>query len=287
MYERSLVSFVDIVLSGKVELADKSTHTLRFTQLPYPRTFQKKYAPPRQSLGANPKASLLPLKLAQSTIASGRARTHYICYTKPMQVPSWFRTQVRMPRVSARMALTGVVVYLGLAVGSSILLSNDPNWARWHISYLGEGDSFSAHFFNTNMMIAGLLMAGFSIALYHYLRTSYRQARRVFIVVNFLAISACIYLIGMFPRSFGVLPHDIFGHAIYFLFLLLCVSAPWSLPGMRRWFYVVSYLFHAAMVALFVLYWTGVSESLYLAEVATFVFFIGWTVILLDQGRKP
>jgi hypothetical protein len=33
-----------------------------------------------------------------------------------------------------------------------------------------------------------------------------------------------------------------------------------------------------------VLYWTGVSESLYVAEVATFVLFIGWTSLLL--GRK-
>lgn len=190
-----------------------------------------------------------------------------------------------LPEISVRGALGGIVIYFALAVGVSVLLANDPNWARWHISYLGEGDAFSAHFFNTCMMIGGALLAGFSGMFYAHLRRRYPAAKSRFVLVNFLAISVCIYLIGLFPRSFGILPHDIFGHAIYFLFLLLCVSAPWSLPGMKRWFYVVSYLFHAAMIGLFVLYWTGVSESLYLAEVATFVFFIGWTIMLLGQGR--
>lgn len=192
-----------------------------------------------------------------------------------------------MPNISIQTMLFLVVIYLAVAVGLSILLSNDPNWARWHISYLGEGNAFSAHFFNACMMVGGLVMAGFSIALYCYLKSSNYQVKATFILINFLIISICIYLIGLFPRSYGIYPHDIFGHAIYFLFLLLCLSAPWSLPGQKSWFYIVSYLFHLAMVGLFILYWTGVSESLYLAEVATFVFFIGWTIILTSQSARP
>lgn len=177
-----------------------------------------------------------------------------------------------------------VVGYFVAAVGVVIVLANDPNWARWHVSYLGEGDGLSAHIFNALMMIGGVLMAAFSVLLYRQLKQLSSRYASKFILANFLTISLCIYLIGLFPRSVGVLPHDIFGHAIYFLFLLLCLSTPWTLPGMKRWFYVVSYLFHVAMLVLFVLYWTGVSESLYVAEVVTFVFFIGWTVLLTREN---
>ena len=200
-----------------------------------------------------------------------------------MQEISWLRRRVALPNISAQVALIFVVVYFLLAVGVSIILSHDPNWGRWHISYLGEGNSFSANFFNAAMMIGGFFMAGFSLLFHKYLVSIGARYPKL-ITVCFLLISLCIYLIGLFPRSFGILPHDIFGHVIYFAFLLLCLTTPWSLPGQKRWFYVVSYLFHVAMLILFILYWTGVSESLYAAEAATFIFFIGWTVILL--GRK-
>ena len=124
-----------------------------------------------------------------------------------------------------------VVGYFVAAVGVVIVLANDPNWARWHVSYLGEGDGLSAHIFNALMMIGGVLMAGFSMLLYRQLKQLSSRCASRFILVNFLTISLCIYLIGLFPRSVGVLPHDIFGHAIYFLFLLLCLSAPWTAAG--------------------------------------------------------
>ncbi len=207
-----------------------------------------------------------------------------LCYTRCMQKHPWLRRRIVLSKPSAQRALLLVVIYFTLAVSLVAMVAQDSNWARWHISYLGEGDRFSAHLFNALMMTGGALMACFSALLYRQLRRlSPRYASR-FILAGFLAISLCVYLIGLFPRSVGVLPHDIFGHAIYFLFLLLCLSAPWTLRGMKRWFYIGSCLLHVAILVLFVLYWTGVSESLYVAEVATFVLFIGWTSLLL--GRK-
>ena len=209
-----------------------------------------------------------------------------------MSVRTWLQRPISTPDISTRLLLVIAVLQLVFCVGLTIILSNDPNWARWHISYLGEGGAFSATFFNVSMWVGGALVGWFGWSLYRQLRQRKAQSRRSMnhkprvILAGLVAIAICIYMVGLFPRDFGVLPHDIFGHAIYFIFLALCVSAPWTLPGMPRWFYVVSYLFHAAMLILFVLYWTGVSESLYVAEVATFVFFISWASMLLVRVEK-
>ena len=185
---------------------------------------------------------------------------------------------------SASRLLVLVSVYFVLAVGLSIVLSGDPDWARWHLSYLGEGGSVSARIFNGSMILGGGLMAWFSLLFHGHLISIGSRAPKL-ITTGFLVISACISLVGFFPRSFGVYPHDIFGHTIYFVFLLLCLSSFWTLPEQKRWFHVVSYLFHMVMLTLFVMYWTGISPSLYLAELANFVFFIGWTFLILSQEK--
>lgn len=205
-----------------------------------------------------------------------------------MSLRTWLRRPISAPNFSAQTVLIVAVLQLLLCVGLTIILSNDPNWARWHISYLGEGNSSSAHFFNISMWVGGGLVGWFGWKFYQGLRQlkksqRFKDIKPKVVLAGILTIALCIYLVGMFPRSFGVLPHDIFGHAIYFVFLALCVSSPWILPGMSKWFYVTSYLFHAVMVGLFVMYWTGVSDSLYVAEVATFVFFVGWSGLLLAQ----
>lgn len=209
-----------------------------------------------------------------------------------MSVRTWLQRPILRLNISARSILVVIIVQLLISIGLSIMLSKDPNWARWHISYLGEGDKLSAHFFNVSMWMAGALVGWFGWIFYREIRALRDSSKRFaslkpgVILVGISAIAACIYLVGLFPRSFGVLPHDIFGHAIYFIFLGLCVSSPWIVPGMRRWFYVASYLFHGAMLVFFVMYWTGISESLYIAEVATFVFFVAWASILLIQVSK-
>ena len=208
-----------------------------------------------------------------------------------MQENSWLRQRLRLPSVSTALILVFVVVVLVGSFGVTVLLANDPNWARWHISYLGEGDSFSAHFFNVSMWIAGAMVVWLSLAFGRDLKALQASAPRyaamhpMIVQAGIGLMGMCVYLIGLFPRSFGILPHDIFGHTIYLVFLLLCVGSPWILPGLPKWFYVMSYAFHASMIGLFVLYWTGVSESLYAAEVATFVFFLVWMVLLLQASR--
>ncbi|OYX43288.1 hypothetical protein B7Y94_01910 [Candidatus Saccharibacteria bacterium 32-49-12] len=208
-----------------------------------------------------------------------------------MSLRTWLQRPISTLNISARFILGVVVVQLLVSVGLSAILSNDPNWSRWHISYLGEGDIFSAHFFNVSMWVAGALVGWFGWAFYQELKKAKASSSELalmrpgVILAGISAIAVCIYLVGLFPRSFGVLPHDIFGHAIYFIFLALCVSAPWILPGMSRWFYAASYLIHAAIIGLFILYWSGLSESLYLAEVATFAFFILWVAIIIRQAE--
>jgi len=209
-----------------------------------------------------------------------------------MNLSRVLQRQVNLPTVSTALRLLITSLFLVSSVIIAVILSDDPNWSRWHISYLGEAYTFSADFFNVSMWISGLVVFWLGISFRQDLdRLRSRGGRfsgvKPLLVQSGITIMAiCVYLIGLFPRSYGVLPHDIFGHTIYFIFLALCLASPWILPGFKKWFYIVSYAFHAAMLVLFIMYWTDISESLYLAEVATFVFFLGWLGLLIYESRQ-
>lgn len=199
------------------------------------------------------------------------------------------------PARNASLSLTLLALislFLAASTITTIVLTDDPNWAKWHISYLGEADSFSAHFFNVSLWVAGWAVVGLALAVGRDLAQAKARTKRFanskprLVAATLAAMGLCVYLVGLFPRSFGIFPHDIFGHGIYFLFLFLCLISPWILPGMKAWFYGLSYGFHVVMVGLFVLYWTGMSESLYEAEIATFVFFLGWLGLVIRETRK-
>lgn len=200
--------------------------------------------------------------------------------------------KISLPRIATEHRLTIVSLFLAFVVFATVIFANDPDWARWHISYLGEGNSPSAHFFNISMWVAGLLVFWLSLSFredLEKLKSSSKKFKNVkpkIVQAGLVLMAVCVYLVGLFPRSFGILPHDIFGHVIYFTFLLLCLASPWILPGLSKWFYWVSYAFHGAMMVLFFMYWTGISDSLYVAEVATFVFFLGWLMLLVRESRR-
>ena len=207
-----------------------------------------------------------------------------------MHVRSWLRKQVTLPNISIQTVLMIVVLYFMIAVGLSIFLSNDPNWSRWHISYLGESNKFSSHFFNFSLMVGGLLMGWMSWRLYNFLlkqneirkRTQSVRVKSVIFCYALIAIS--IYFVGLFPLSYGRIPHDIFGHMIYFTCLLLCIGAPWLAPGMKRYFYIVPYVLHTLTLGIFIMFWTGLSRNMYLAEVMTFIAFAWWTHVLINRS---
>ncbi len=213
-------------------------------------------------------------------------------YTKDVEDNSWFKKDIALPAISVANMMLIILISMIFVIGVTVWLADDPNWARWHISYLGEGDKFSAHFFNVSMWFLALLIFTLAILFGKDLENS-KQSKSTLakiqpkiVTTGLIIMSLCVYLIGLFPRSYGIFPHDIFGHIIYFVFLGLCAGSPWILPGMPRWFYTLSYGFHAAILCLFIAYWTGLSKSLYLAEVATFIFFFLWMTVLVREGRS-
>lgn len=210
-----------------------------------------------------------------------------------MKLSDWLKRDVPAPKVSTWVILSVTSVFLVLVIVLTVWFSNDPNWARWHISYLGEGNSFSAHFFNISMWVAALFIFWLSLSFRRDLDrlqaeggARFRGVKPQIVQLGLIIMAVCVYLVGLFPRSFGVMPHDIFGHVIYFAFLALCLASPWILPGMSRWFYVSSYAFHGAMMIIFIAYWVDINDSLYTAEVANFVFFLGWLMLLLRESRR-
>lgn len=207
-----------------------------------------------------------------------------------MKLRAILQSRVSLPKVNIRTALLAIIIYIVAVVGVAILIADDPNWNRWHISYLGENPGFVADFFNYGLMIGGALMVWFSFQLNRYLmkensnRKDDKSIHSTGVSIAVMIIAISVYCVGMFPLSYGKMPHDIFGYSIYFTCLFLTVASPWLLPGMRKMFYIIPYLFHALTLTIFILFWMGASESMYLAEVTTFIS-LAWWLDMVTSGR--
>lgn len=183
-----------------------------------------------------------------------------------------------------------IVLYSVGVFATAIYVTDDPNWSRWHISYLGEHPGLGADIFNYGAMTGGALMVWFSFQLNRYLvkdnsrRNPKKPIHTTGVSVAVLIIAICVYCVGMFPLSYGRMPHDIFGYSIYFMCLFLTVASPWLLPGMRKLFYLTPYLFHTLTLVIFILFWLGKSQSMYLAEVTTFISLVWW-LDMVTSGR--
>jgi|JI10StandDraft_1071094.scaffolds.fasta_scaffold261052_2 hypothetical membrane protein len=121
-------------------------------------------------------------------------------------------------------ALTGGII-------ASALLANNSDWMKWHFSFLGEGDSISAHIFNLTMVICGVIIWLFSQSIVDVARHTYSHRpsirRDTTIYLNvYRVISVCMMGIGVFPRDVNLLAHDMSGYVAYILYsLLVLVSA--------------------------------------------------------------
>ncbi len=225
------------------------------------------------------------MALQENSAVSSPLKSDILVY---MHENSILNKQIALPKIDIKQALTVVVLYFISAVGLSILISNDPNWSRWHISYLGEGQKFSSHFFNASLMIGGVIMGWFTWLLNGFLRkTAILSKFRInTIIFLLLVISISVYMVGMFPLSYGNIPHDIFGHAIYFATLFLCLASPWLVPGMKRHFYIIPILMHILTLTIFIMFWTGISSNMYLAEVTTFIALVWWIYMLINPSSR-
>jgi hypothetical membrane protein len=207
-----------------------------------------------------------------------------------MKQRSYWRKRIALPHISTRSALMLIVLYVLGVFATAIYVTNDPNWSRWHISYLGEHPGLGADIFNYGVMFGGVIMVWFSFRMHAYLmgenqrRVDVPRIRATGVSLILLLIAIGVYGVGMFPLQYGNLPHDIFGYSIYVLCLVLCIASPWLLPGMRRRFYLIPYVFHLLIFAIFVLFWANISESMYLAEVTTFLSLIWW-LDMVTSGR--
>lgn len=199
-----------------------------------------------------------------------------------MKLRTLLQRSIPLPKVHIRSALLMIIIYVVATVGLAILVANDPNWSRWHISYLGQNPGIAADIFNYGLMIGGVLTVWFSFQLNRFLvaenakRKAGKKIHSTGVSVAVLIIAICLYCVGMFPLSYGEMPHDIFGYSIYFTCLFLTVTSPWLLPDMKKRFYIVPYLFHALTLFIFILFWMKISKSMYLAEVTTFISLVWW-----------
>ncbi len=113
-----------------------------------------------------------------------------------------------------------IVLYVLGVFATAIYVTNDPNWSRWHISYLGEHPGLGADIFNYGVMFGGVIMVWFSFRMHAYLmgenqrRVDVPRIRATGVSLILLLIAIGVYGVGMFPLQYGNLPHDIFGYSM-------------------------------------------------------------------------
>jgi hypothetical membrane protein len=129
-------------------------------------------------------------------------------------------------RLTARLLAFSVMFVLATGTTLSIVTTTQTNWWQLHFSELGTFDDFSGHTFNTTLMVAGILIAGFAVRVRIDLvaLTPHRRVRPSRI------LTACMVSVGLNLLGVGLVPlntfefmHDRFASGIMLSFLGLLV----------------------------------------------------------------
>lgn len=136
------------------------------------------------------------------------------------------RSRAALRRLTARLLAFSVMLVLATGTTLSIVTTTKTNWWQLHFSELGTFDDFSGHTFNTTLIIAGILIAGFAVRVRIDLLalTPHRQVRPSRI------LTACMVSVGLNLLGVGLVPlntlafvHDRLASGIMLSFLGLLV----------------------------------------------------------------
>lgn len=204
----------------------------------------------------------------------------------------WAKLRSKLNRVSTFSVLLGLLAFMALGIAVTLFASDDPKWAQWHFSYLGEGGSVSARIFNLTLMASSgfLFVAAYTIRQELYvIKNSDEKFRNIwpnFFCANLIFMGLSLILVALTPRDLYPSIHDIFGHDVYYSVVVMSLVSPLFLPGYSPWFYVYSYAQHAVYLLFEYLYRIEVLTNLYPMQITIFLVSCLWIVAASWPAHK-
>jgi len=175
-----------------------------------------------------------------------------------------------------------LVIFMTVAVLTSMATAQDPLWWEYHFSQLGTFDDRSSGLFNITLIIAGGLVTTFALYLYRDIEAlfaagvlAHRWAARA-ISVTFIIMGIMLAGVGAFPVDVNLVIHNTSAIGMAVSFLLILISSPWVLKGMPWTFFAVSGGFLAGMLLAVYLFAVTQYFNLTAFELVAFVIIFGW-----------
>lgn len=203
-------------------------------------------------------------------------------------------------RINTSKMASLLVIFMSVAVLTSMATAQDPLWWEYHFSQLGTFGDRSSGLFNIALIIAGALVTTFSLYLYrdidalHAAGVLKRKWAARAISVTFVVMGIMLAGVGAFPLNVNMLIHNVSAIGMSISFILLLVTTPWVLKGMPWTFFAVTAGFFAGMLVSVVLFAVTGYFNLTAFELVVFVTIFGWISTFIrflsatvEQSQQP
>ncbi|WP_348786528.1 DUF998 domain-containing protein [Leifsonia sp. NPDC080035] len=181
---------------------------------------------------------------------------------------------MRLSTLLAAFAVIGIL--------TAMLSAPDPHWWMLHLSALGMTRSVSSLAFNLTLIIAGVIVT--AIARYatdaRGIEDPRRHAAVLRVRVGLILIGVLLACVGIFPLNVSQVLHNVSAVGMVLVFALVVFWVRAALPEAPRSFFVLGYVFFAAIVVALVFFVIGY-YVLTAAELVAGVLVFSWLIVYL------
>lgn len=205
------------------------------------------------------------------------AVTGYVVFLSSVQMDL-----MRLSTVLAAFVIVGIL--------TAMLSAPDPHWWMLHLSALGMTDSVSSLSFNLTLIVAGVIVT----ALARYAtdvrslapaasdrpEDARRRSSLIRVRVCLILIGVLLAGVGLFPLNESAVLHNVSAVGMVLTFSLLVFWVRAALPQAPASFFVLGYVFFAAIVVMLVFYVVGY-YVLTATELVAGVVVFSWLIVYL------
>lgn len=179
------------------------------------------------------------------------------------------------------------VVLLGAVISAS--LTHDTRWMVWHFSRLGEGGGMSAIFFNSGLILGGILMIAIGLKLKSVLdsltskKKSKFDERYSFLYLLVMLTGICMVIVALFPFDRFPILHNAAGYGTLLSILILAYSSPKLLPVFGKKYHKYSKTLFVSAAILYTGYFIFHFPSLLIVEFILFVLIYSWLLVFQKE----
>ncbi|GAA3641493.1 hypothetical protein GCM10022200_26580 [Microbacterium awajiense] len=180
-----------------------------------------------------------------------------------------------------------LAVFLVVGVVAAMLSATDPQWWQMNLSALGITHDISSLTFNVTLIISGVIVttiarvgtAALPVA------TGVERRRRFEVRILFVLIGVLLTCVGIFPVDRFLLLHNTVATGMAVAYAVLVLGLPWFLPRMPRVFMILGFVYVAVIIALAVLFFTGI-YNLTAVELVSAMLIFSWIILFLRNVQS-